>query len=515
MAQQVIPAAQLVPRLYTIGRCNNYVVLQSIPCSPECKIVGQILLHHPLSYALTATIDVPVVYLQQFWRTVSKVPGPEDTIKFMLNTQEFIYTVDMFRDILHFPMETPDNPFVAPVNIGTIEDFMNMVGYQDMVDKKFLDIPQKIEEDYHSIKDDIPLVSVYTTGNVLVRGMLIPDAFLTEEIRATDDFKEYETVFMNVDVPINQPQLVVSTQGMHRSTPRAHRTPTLTASPQGKKRKERDAIAKATLLSLALHKTALAAEAQENVAKVQEKLDEEEIEKMVEGEEDEESYASALADSVFNDDVDDCGTKIEPESHKEHPKHVTDDDEDIEKEKKDEEIEKENKDEEIEKEKEDVEIVKVKDIADDGTSSKETRKEQKRTPIPSPTRSPRNVSSSDKTVSEELTATISPTTATTSKDSSITKCKKRSFSHMTKTLPVNKDREVDPINAKEMIAKEFANHGPKMIEELFLKHMQNTTLNLYPTTSTSTAGNSSADLQHQLYLNKKSKPQDQATDPEI
>ncbi|GKF26194.1 hypothetical protein Tco_0082088, partial [Tanacetum coccineum] len=53
--------------------------------------------------------------------------------------------------------------------------------------KKFPYIPQRIEEDYHSIKDDIPLVSVYTTRNVLVRGKLIPDAFLTEEIRATDD----------------------------------------------------------------------------------------------------------------------------------------------------------------------------------------------------------------------------------------------------------------------------------------------------------------------------------------
>ncbi|GKE19430.1 hypothetical protein Tco_1427007, partial [Tanacetum coccineum] len=202
MAHQVILAAQLVPRFHTIGRCNNYAMLQSIPCSPECKIVGKILLDHPLSYALTATVDVPT----------------------------FIYTVNMFRDILHFPVETPENPFVAPVNIETIEAFMNGVGYQGVVDKvstfytknlaqpwqtmfkeaiqyprfikliiadlmkKFPDIPQRIEEDYHSIKDDIPLVSVYTTGNVLVRGMLIPDAFLTEEIRATDDFKEYEKV---------------------------------------------------------------------------------------------------------------------------------------------------------------------------------------------------------------------------------------------------------------------------------------------------------------------------------
>ncbi|GJY42396.1 hypothetical protein Tco_0429666 [Tanacetum coccineum] len=267
MAQQVIPAAQLVPRFHTIGRCNNYAVLQSILCSLECKIIGQILLDHPLSYALTATID-------------------------------FIYTVDMFRDILHLPVETPENPFVAPVNIATIEAFMNRVGYQGVVDKvsafytknlaqqwqtmfkvfnrclttrtsghdqtkinilqmfhaminrtnvdyaaflwwdfmnnvrqkkdaiqyprfiklildalmkKFPEIPQRIEEDYHYIKDDISLVSVYTTRDVRVRGMLIPNEFLTAKICVTDDFKEYETVFMNLDVLMNQPQPVIST----------------------------------------------------------------------------------------------------------------------------------------------------------------------------------------------------------------------------------------------------------------------------------------------------------------
>ncbi|GJV10823.1 putative reverse transcriptase domain-containing protein [Tanacetum coccineum] len=105
--------------------------------------------------------------------------------------------------------------------------------------KKFPSIPPRLEEDYHLIKDDIPLVSVYTIRNVTVRGMLIPDAFLTKEIRATDDYKEYETVFVNVVIPMNQLQPVVSTQGMHRTTPRAHKTHILTTtSPQGKKRKQ-------------------------------------------------------------------------------------------------------------------------------------------------------------------------------------------------------------------------------------------------------------------------------------
>ncbi|GKA11879.1 hypothetical protein Tco_0691425, partial [Tanacetum coccineum] len=188
--------------------------------SPECKIVGQILLDHPLSYALITTADVPVVYLQQLWRTVSKLP-----------------------------VETPENLFVEPVNIETIKVFMNKVGYQ---------------------------------------GMLIPDAFLIEEIRANDDFKEYETVFMKVDVPMNQPQLVVSTQGTHRSTPKAHRTPTLTASPRGKKRKQSAGE------SSSPHKSLKITIRQQ---------------KVVEG----------------NQDDDDSENRLEPGSHKDKPEYVDDD----------------------------------------------------------------------------------------------------------------------------------------------------------------------------------------------
>ncbi|GJT32761.1 hypothetical protein Tco_0923180 [Tanacetum coccineum] len=327
--------------------------------------------------------------------------------KFKLDTQEIVYNVDMFRDTLNLPVETRDNPFVAPATIKIIESFMQRVGYQGVVDKvsafytkflaqpwqtmfkvfnrclttrtsghdqtkinilqlfhvvvnqinvnyvallwwdfmncvfhkkgviqyphftkiiiidlmkKYPSISPRLEEYYHSIMDDISLVSVYTTGNVTVRGVLILDAFLTEEIRATDHYKEYETVSVNVVVLMNQPQSVVSTQGTHRKKKQSN-----TPIPPPGDDKERDEMAEATLLSLTLYKIALAAKAQENIAKVQEKLDEEEIEKMVKGEEDEESYASEFADSMFND-VDDSGTRIEPRSHKENPEGVDDDD---------------------------------------------------------------------------------------------------------------------------------------------------------------------------------------------
>ncbi|GKE07408.1 hypothetical protein Tco_1399426, partial [Tanacetum coccineum] len=69
-----------------------------------------------------------------------------------------------------------------------------------------------------------------------------------------------------------------------------------------------------------------------DISKVQEKLAKEEIEKMVEGEEDDESYASEFADSMLNDD-DDSSTRIEPGSHKQHLENVDYDYDETEKEK--------------------------------------------------------------------------------------------------------------------------------------------------------------------------------------
>nr|GFB78213.1 hypothetical protein [Tanacetum cinerariifolium] len=143
--------------------------------------------------------------------------------------------------------------------------------------------------------------------------------------------------------------------------------------------RERDELAEATLPSLTLYKTDLVVEAQENIAKVQEKLEDEEIGKMVEGEEDEESYASEFVDSMFNDDDDDSDTRIEPRSHKENPE-VIDDDE-VTKKNDDKKDEDEEKDDDVEKMND---AAKVKDNDDPDhtlvrihtTGSMETRNEQ-------------------------------------------------------------------------------------------------------------------------------------------
>ncbi|GJW84220.1 hypothetical protein Tco_0157365, partial [Tanacetum coccineum] len=460
-------------------------------------------------------------------RTVGKVPDTKDMIKFMLDTEKLTYIVDMFRDTLHLPVETPENPFVTLVNIQTTKASMNRVGYQVVVDKvsafytKNLAQPWQtmfkvfnhclttrtsvhdqtkinilqlfhavinrtnvdyaallwIDEDYHYIKDDIPL-----------------------EIRATDDFKEYETVFMNVDVLMNQPQPVVSTQGTHRTTPRAHKTPTLTAaSPQGKKRKQ--SVEETSSLKKSLKITIR-----------QKQVDE--------SEKDKQSY----------DDTDDSDDRSEPEIHKENPEHVDDDDEE-----------------------------KVDEKKYDEMGSLEIRAEEMQTPIPTTPRSPRTILSSDKNITQELTDTVSPPTATTSKNPHFKRRISSKYSHLSGVLrrmcrrqgymiknmerkcvttkyfwkthkkvdrvlheivpqlaeraiydltennlkpsiaaTIIKYRDAFRSEVHDIVSQEFNAQAPKIIEELFKNYVQNNVIQVHPTTTTSTKTTSSAGLQQQL-----------------
>ncbi|GJV69222.1 hypothetical protein Tco_1484731 [Tanacetum coccineum] len=69
------------------------------------------------------------------------------------------------------------------------------------------------------------------------------------------------------------------------------------------------------------------------------------------------------------------------------------------------------------------------------------------------------------------------------------------------TNVVKKERDASQSVVPALISQEFIVHAPKIIEELFMIHIQNTVLNVHPTTSSSTT--STFDLQQQIYLKMK------------
>nr|GEU29686.1 hypothetical protein [Tanacetum cinerariifolium] len=377
---------------------------QNIPCSVKRKIVGQILIDHALSYALTATADVPAIYIQQFWKTIKQVSNTNDTIHFMIDRETITYIVDMFRNTLKLPVETLNNPFIEPVDLKFIQRFLKIVGYEGIVGKVsafytknlaqpwqkmikvfnrrlttrtlghnqtkinilqiFHVVINRVYVDYAGLlwwdflhcvqmKKDViqyPHFTKLIMANIMNKFPSISQILEENYHSIKDDillvkYKEYEKVFVRIDVLTIQPQTVESNQGMNR-TPRATRTPTFTTKVTQFKRKSKAVVGE-------LRKS------------------------------------EVVDDGDVNDNVD--------------------------KEKKNDDVEekKDNKNDDND------DHVGHTLIRGEMSGSLETRNEQTQTPIPSPSRSPRTDLSSDKTLSEELTANVSPTPNTTSKDPNV------------------------------------------------------------------------------------------------
>ncbi|GJZ26425.1 hypothetical protein Tco_0570678 [Tanacetum coccineum] len=259
---------------------------------------------------------------------------------------------------------------------------------------------------------------------------------------------------------------------MHRSTPRAHRTPTLTASPQGKKRKQIAGESSTPQKSLKI------------TIRQQKVVDQEK-------------------------DDDDSENRLEPRSHKDYLETIDDDADNY--------VEKVDKEERGE------------------MGSLETRTGETQTTIPTPHRYPKTLLSLDKNISQELTNTEPLPTTTTSITSHSKRCISSKYNHLA-SVPSQKcvddkgndlnmeteyaiaatiieDRNAFRSAVPNLVSHEFHAQALKIIEDLFKNYVQSNVIQVHPTITTSTETNSLADLQQQLYLKMKRSLQDQANDP--
>ncbi|GJS52916.1 hypothetical protein Tco_0626278 [Tanacetum coccineum] len=73
--------------------------------------------------ALTASANVPAIYLQQFWKTMS---FNDKTV--------FDLSADLLRKALAITPVNPAHPFELPPSGDTVLDFVNELGYPEPVE---------------------------------------------------------------------------------------------------------------------------------------------------------------------------------------------------------------------------------------------------------------------------------------------------------------------------------------------------------------------------------------------
>ncbi|GJU50338.1 retrovirus-related pol polyprotein from transposon TNT 1-94 [Tanacetum coccineum] len=142
MAEQNVPAQpptrtdeQIVPRSQwlTIGKSNLLFNAQKIQKNPIFQISVDILKNTNFFQALTASANVPAIYLQQFWKTMS-YNEKTGVYSCQLDEQWFDLSADLLRKALAITPVNPSHPFELPPTGDTVLDFVNELGYPEPVE---------------------------------------------------------------------------------------------------------------------------------------------------------------------------------------------------------------------------------------------------------------------------------------------------------------------------------------------------------------------------------------------
>ncbi|GJT90365.1 copia protein [Tanacetum coccineum] len=182
MAEQNVPVQpptrtyeQIVPRSQwlTIGKSNLLFNAHKIQKNPIFQISVDILSNTNFFQAFTASANVPAIYLQQFWKTMS-YNEKTGVYSCQVDEQWFDLSADLLRKALAITPVNPAHPFELPPSGDTVIDFVNELGYPEPVE-----IVSSIRTNYvyQPWRAILCLLNQADMGRVYSRD---PDIFLTQ-----------------------------------------------------------------------------------------------------------------------------------------------------------------------------------------------------------------------------------------------------------------------------------------------------------------------------------------------
>ncbi|GKB37581.1 hypothetical protein Tco_0882523 [Tanacetum coccineum] len=125
---QILPFAAWVP----IGKSNYVLDLQKKQKNPIFQISMDILQNTNFFRAFTASASVPAIYIQQFWNTLT-YEAKTGAYSFQLDETRFVLDANLLREALEITPIDQANQFVSPPSGDAIMDFVNELGYPEVI----------------------------------------------------------------------------------------------------------------------------------------------------------------------------------------------------------------------------------------------------------------------------------------------------------------------------------------------------------------------------------------------
>ncbi|GJX86714.1 hypothetical protein Tco_0337488 [Tanacetum coccineum] len=121
--EQLVPSANRL----TIKKNNQRVASDSNITGSFLRLVVGILRHHKLYKPVSLTATVPVIYLHQFWTTITHNSNSH-TFNFQLDIQTYTLTVGLLRNVLRMPPLDANKPYTKPPTKKQILAFIKKLG---------------------------------------------------------------------------------------------------------------------------------------------------------------------------------------------------------------------------------------------------------------------------------------------------------------------------------------------------------------------------------------------------
>ncbi|GJT44336.1 retrovirus-related pol polyprotein from transposon TNT 1-94 [Tanacetum coccineum] len=122
--EALVPIADQVK----IGSCNMRIDPTKNQKEATYQLTLDILKLSSCCNAFLITADVPQIYMQQFWYTISKNKDTS-SYQFQLDNQKFEIGVELFQEILRITPRVPNKEFVEPPPHDALVSFVKQLGY--------------------------------------------------------------------------------------------------------------------------------------------------------------------------------------------------------------------------------------------------------------------------------------------------------------------------------------------------------------------------------------------------
>ncbi|GJX61344.1 hypothetical protein Tco_0294244 [Tanacetum coccineum] len=176
-----------------IGKCNQRLSSTLKSNEPTLQVVLDALKLTPFYKAFEITANVPEIYMQEFWATVSI---HHKSLRFKMNNKSHILNLENFIDMLQICPRLPGQKFIYPPLEEEILSFIRDLSHTREI-KVLTDV--NVNHMHQPWRSFAAIINRHQ--DIQIYGAILPDELTNQDMKDSEAYKQYYAVASGAEPP--------------------------------------------------------------------------------------------------------------------------------------------------------------------------------------------------------------------------------------------------------------------------------------------------------------------------